>query len=322
MGVREDTPMNLREPFQDSKYGMAAGDRYRRVSTRLNQGTCGRTKPRNEEILAVRRSKLRATPLLSDYSYRRTGPGHDGRRRGFLPRAIEGRLAGRTAAAQRVKHNFDPAGDSQFVENPEEIVLNGMLPERKPLCNFAVGEPFGHAVHYVEFACRKQRVSSDASNAHRSGLRDGFQQVVQLIAAGPDLTLMNTENALGELFQGFGAAKDTPGSRAEGLNYRCPLGGIQQQNHAGRRRIGTNLATQKESCSAVISLPCADQGYVRLLALRPGENLGRLGGRPGHIKLSISRQCLHQQLRVHGGAVSSQYANATLRKKAGQLSHD
>ena len=231
------------------------------------------------------------------------------------------RLVLRAAAAQCIQHNFNAARDSQLVEDSEEVVLYGVLPERQPMCDLAVGESLSHAAHYIKFARREESISTDAAEAHRQRFRDGFEQIVELAAASPDLTHMDAENALGEQLQRFGTKEDTARSGAEGLDYRGPLGRIEQHNHARGRRAGTNVAAQLEA-GAVIAQPGADQGDMRVLSPGLGEDFGGLRRRARHGELSVARQRLDQHLRVHGGAVSGQDAYRVLRWKAGQWGHD
>src|SRR5258708_5388625 len=125
------------------------------------------------------------------------------------------RLVLRTTAAQCIKYNFDAARDSKFVEDSEKVVLYGVLPERQSMCDLAVGESLSHAAHHVELACRQQSFSSDAGEAHGNRFCDGFQQVVEFTAAGPDLTAVDTEDALGEQLQRFGAEENSAGAGTE-----------------------------------------------------------------------------------------------------------
>src|SRR5260370_15014313 len=129
------------------------------------------------------------------------------------------RLVLRTAAAQCIQHNFDAARDSKFVEDSEEVVLYGVLPERESMCDLAVGEPFGDAAHHVELACRQESLSREAGEAQGNRFCDGFEQVVEFTAAGPDLTAMNAKDAFCQGLQRLGAEENPTRSGAEGLDH-------------------------------------------------------------------------------------------------------
>src|SRR6266849_3165729 len=176
--------------------------------------------------------------LRSGYRYRRTRagnawPGNHRRKSGYIVRACRRarwnrtRMARRTISAQRIEYDFDAAGDSQLVEDPEKIILYRMLAQRESMRDLAIIEPLGHAVHYVEFACRTESFSSTAGKAQGNRVRNGFQQVVKFTVACPDLTAMNTEDALGEKLERLGAEEKAAGAGTEGLDDCGPLRRIQ-----------------------------------------------------------------------------------------------
>src|SRR5882757_7930150 len=88
--------------------------------------------------------------LMSGYAHRRNSPGNDWRKGGHVFRTRDGVGCDRAgfdgtglalhAAAQGIEHYFDPARHSQLVEDSEEIVLYGVLPEREPMRDLAVRE--------------------------------------------------------------------------------------------------------------------------------------------------------------------------------------
>jgi hypothetical protein len=43
----------------------------------------------------------------------------------------------------RVKHEFDPGGDAEFVEDPEEVFLHGVLAQSQFLGDLSIGEALG-----------------------------------------------------------------------------------------------------------------------------------------------------------------------------------
>lgn len=61
-------------------------------------------------------------------------------------------VVGRAAVAEGVEYDFNPAGNSQLVENPEQVVLDGVFRQLQTFGSLAIGKSFGHASYYVGFA--------------------------------------------------------------------------------------------------------------------------------------------------------------------------
>ena len=45
---------------------------------------------------------------------------------------------------ERVQYEFHAGRDTEFLENPEKILLDGVLAERQFMGDLTVGKPFGH----------------------------------------------------------------------------------------------------------------------------------------------------------------------------------
>src|ERR1700723_972332 len=118
------------------------------------------------------------------------------------------------SVAESVEHNFDPAGYSQFVENAEQIVFDGVFGQLETLSDLAIGKAFGHATHHIGFAHGKQPTVY-VQTAREPGLSQSLEDVLQFGAAGPNLTVVHTLDALGQQAKRFGAAENAlgPGSK-------------------------------------------------------------------------------------------------------------
>lgn len=108
-----------------------------------------------------------------------------------------------------VEDEFHARGDAQFLEDPKEIFLDGVLAQVEFARNLAVPQSLGHECHYLFFAGREQIVAVGIQNSQRRHLRDEIDEVVQLFAAGPDLSGGHAEQAFAEKTQvRIGDAKD------------------------------------------------------------------------------------------------------------------
>ena len=56
------------------------------------------------------------------------------------------------ASSKGVENNFDAAGDSQLVKNPEQVILHSVFGELEPLGDFPIREAVGEAADDVSLA--------------------------------------------------------------------------------------------------------------------------------------------------------------------------
>ncbi len=92
---------------------------------------------------------------------------------------------------QGVEHEFDPGGDPQFLENLEQIILDGMLAKLQLLGNLAVGQAVGYQGDNFFFALRQQTASLSIDDPTRPRCHQLSENVFHLPSAGPNLTFMN-----------------------------------------------------------------------------------------------------------------------------------
>jgi hypothetical protein len=60
---------------------------------------------------------------------------------------------------KHVEDKFDPAGDSQLLEDSVDVVPDGMFLYSKPLSDFAVLQAVGDEADHIFFAARQQGYS-------------------------------------------------------------------------------------------------------------------------------------------------------------------
>jgi len=133
------------------------------------------------------------------------------------------RLVRSGAIAQGVEHQFDPAGNAQFVEDTEEIILHCVFGELQTLCSLPIAKPFGDTSNYVELTGSEQETGVSVEIGE-SGLHQSFEDEVQLAATGPDLARVHALDALGEQAKGFGPAENALRSGTERFDYSAAVG--------------------------------------------------------------------------------------------------
>src|SRR5207245_7700445 len=100
----------------------------------------------------------------------------------------------RNTDPESVKHYFHPAGDSELVEDAEQIIFHSVFSELETMSDFAVSKPLHKTSNHIGFTCGKQR-SIRCFQRSKSGLSQGFEEILKFGAARPDLSLVHAWNA-------------------------------------------------------------------------------------------------------------------------------
>ena len=139
------------------------------------------------------------------------------------------------AVAHGIEHQFDPARNSQLVEDAIEIFLYRVLAQAEFAGNIAIGQSIGHQGDDLLLARGEQFGVLGIHHAQRGHLGHNFQQVLQLLAVGPDLSLVH--------------ALDTAAQQAKRIR-----GKTEQAFRAGAESIGYDLAIVgfKENIFAIL----------------------------------------------------------------------
>src|SRR5208337_34534 len=69
--------------------------------------------------------------------------------------AVPGQFGASPAVSEQ--DHFHALGNSQLVENPEQVILDGVLGKRKALGDLAIGETFRDTSHHFLLAAGEQR---------------------------------------------------------------------------------------------------------------------------------------------------------------------
>jgi len=201
--------------------------------------------------------------------------------------------------AKSIQDEFDPAGNSQFVKDPVDVVSYGMFFHLEFLGDFAVLQAIGDEMnHFFLPTCQEWHsvviVQMDWICASQS-----VYKMFDVFVASPDLSLVDSPNALGESFQGMRAIKNTTRSNAKSVDHTLWPGTLQQ--HDGRD-VMRNLQFLKDldaGLRAVLKL-FADQGHVGLVRCQPANNFLRTSRHCVDRKaISTTRERIPQQLACH-----------------------
>jgi len=137
---------------------------------------------------------------------------------------------------QRVKDQFDAAGDPKFFEDAEEIFLYGVLAKVKFHGDLSIAESFSHQRDDLLLAWREKRTTRGIKHAQRRRFGDQFHQPVQLLGVKPDLPGRHPENAFPEHAKIAVRDGHNPSCpRAEPLDYQIAAAGIGQYDFCDPR---------------------------------------------------------------------------------------
>lgn len=102
---------------------------------------------------------------------------------------------GDVSIAESVEHDLDAAGHSQLVEDPEQVIFDGVLCQLQALRDLAIGKALCDATHHIGFTHGKQSTIY-VETAREAGLSQSLEYVLQFSAAGPNLAAVDTLDAL------------------------------------------------------------------------------------------------------------------------------
>ena len=144
--------------------------------------------------------------------------------------------------AHGVQNELDAARDPQFLKNAIQIVTHRVFGDMKDFSNFAILHSFRNQPSYLLFS-RREQVSPLALVQPRSELGECLKQKLDLSIAGPDLTVVDTTDALRERLKGIGTAKNAPRPTAECIDHCLAIGRLQQHDWS-RARMGVTQSFQ------------------------------------------------------------------------------
>src|SRR5581483_5893235 len=139
-------------------------------------------------------------------------------------------------AAECPEQKFNAVRNPQLVENSKQMVLNGVLTEPEPVCDFAIGQPLGHPTYNFLFAFRKQAHPSSTRLFHRGSGRNGVENQGDLLIIDPDPPFVYLANALAQRLRRFSTIKNSASSCLKRFNHGFGPRRLQQYDNPARLR--------------------------------------------------------------------------------------
>jgi hypothetical protein len=138
----------------------------------------------------------------------------------------------RRTILQAVEDQLDARRGAELVEYSKQIIAHCMFAEAHVAGDLAVGEAFGNQADYVFFALGKQVEAARVLQVQGFGVAEGVEQLAEVLAIGPDLTLMHGVDALRKSFERLVAENNAVRTAAEGVNHQVAIARGQQHHRA------------------------------------------------------------------------------------------
>jgi hypothetical protein len=99
-------------------------------------------------------------------------------------------------AVDGVEGKFEAVGGSELIEDAEEIIAHGVFAEVQRAGDVAVGEALGDEVYKFLLSLGEQAGALGVRNGRAGLIGERFDEVLELLVAGPNLTLMEAASVV------------------------------------------------------------------------------------------------------------------------------
>jgi hypothetical protein len=176
--------------------------------------------------------------------------------------------------AKSIQDEFNAAGNSQFLEDPVDIVPYRMFLYLELLGNFAVLQAVGDEMNHIFLASRQERHSVGIGQLDWFRASQSAYEMLDILIAGPDLSFVDHPNAFGESLQGVRAIKNTTRSATKSVDDTLRFGGLQKHDGGDVLRILQPLKDLDAGLRAVLQF-FADQRHVGFARCQPADDFLR-----------------------------------------------
>lgn len=205
-----------------------------------------------------------------------------------------------------VERQLEASGDTQFVEDPEQVVADGVFAEMKLAGNIAIGAALGDELNEAELAIGEESGSPGIGNYGRGALGNGFDQETELLTVGPNLAFMNFLDAFGEHVERIVAGEDAASAGAKRLNNESALGGLQEHDDGNGPTDIAKFARDPKSGSRTILQGAANDTDIGVGELESLGELGRFDDRGGDSNVAAATKRRFHEITSHSGMLGNQ----------------
>jgi hypothetical protein len=211
------------------------------------------------------------------------------------------------AVIDGVEDKLNPGRDAELVEDPEDVLLDGVFAEPKLQGNFLIGKSFGYERDYLLLARSEQAIALRVDNPQGWNLSYEVDEVVDLLRGGPYLAMVNHLDALAKgAKRGFGQAKQAARAGTKGAHREIPVAGFEQEDF-GHVRMGKVKAAEQSKVgrlgALVVQGQDGDIGRSLVEGLQEKIRIERTGAEP---ELGPTTEGGGEQLKLQGTAIGEQ----------------
>ncbi len=181
-----------------------------------------------------------------------------------------------------------------------------MLAEAEFDRDLAIAQTIGDKSDYLFFARREQRTAIGINDAQRGNLGKRIHDIAHLLAADPDLSLVNGLNALAQHAEGVLHEKENSlGSGAQGIQHEIAVVIFGEQHGCD----GWVSNAQPAQEPPIGQLAASDQGDVDGIGLKEVFHRDEVQRRGGNMKFAARAQGACQQLRLQRTGIGDQHVH-------------
>ena len=166
--------------------------------------------------------------------------------------SVRGVRLGFLSPTDVIQGQFQPAGNSNFIEYSEQIITDGVLTQVELLGDVPIGQTLGHETDNAGFPLGQKTGHFCAPGIEpfaRGSPGQGVNHKIQFVAVGPNLTLRHYINALAKRLERFFARKYAPDPGSESFDDHGSLNRIQQHDYR-RHGVGASYIPRHTKAGA------------------------------------------------------------------------
>jgi hypothetical protein len=190
------------------------------------------------------------------------------------------------SAIEGVKGQLQPIRSSHFVEDPKQIVTDGMLTQFQFLGNVAVSHAFGYQVHNAFFPLREQSRCSHNVWFCRWSRTQRFDHEAQFLTARPHLSFVHRVDALAQQLRRLIPREYATGSCSECVHDHRRFVRIEYHDDAGLRVRSHNLSRHTETSPVFVFKTSTDDcnvGFVLFESFANSNRIRRVADHPSSV---------------------------------------
>src|ERR1700694_465131 len=191
-----------------------------------------------------------------------------------------------------VTGQLQPIRSSDFVEDPKQIVTDGVFTQIELVGNVTIGETFGHQVHNAFFPLCQQTRSFPTKRFSWQSRAQGIDHEVQFLAGSPHLPPVYCVDALAQHLSRLLPREYAAGSCPECFDDHRRLARIEYYDDTGPKVRSSYLSRHIDTSQGIFFETGTDHcnvGFALVESIANSNRVNRVPYNPGPIAGSSQR---------------------------------